>query len=69
VAGSSNRIHQKLKSLDPAVRLSALQLLPFLVKEKEPSLEDVAEAMADLSKSVTAKQATVASWAMIACSR
>jgi ataxia telangiectasia mutated family protein len=69
VAGSSNRIHQKTKSLDPAVRLSALQLLPFLAKLKQPSLEDITEAMADLSKSVTAKQPTVASWAMIACSR
>lgn len=69
VAGSSNRIHQKIRSLDPAVRLSALQLLPFLAKQKEPSLEDIVECFADLSKSVTAKEGTVASWAMIACSR
>ncbi|KAL2140652.1 hypothetical protein VTI28DRAFT_3548 [Corynascus sepedonium] len=68
VAGSSNRIHQKIRSLDPAVRLSALQLLPFLAKQKEPSLEDIIECFADLSKSVTAKEGTVASWAMIACS-
>jgi ataxia telangiectasia mutated family protein len=69
VAGSANRIHQKTKSLDPAVRLSTLQLIPFLAKQKQPSLEDIIEAMADLSKLVTAKQGTVASWAMIACSR
>jgi ataxia telangiectasia mutated family protein len=69
VAGSSNRIHQKIKSLDPAVRLSALQLVPFLVKQKQPALEDITETIADLFKSVTAKQGTVASWAMLACSR
>lgn len=69
VAGSANRILQKIKSLDPAVRLSALQLIPFLAKRKPFPLEDISEAMADLSKSVTAKQGAVASWAMIACSR
>ncbi len=70
VAGSSNRIHQKTKSLDPAIRLSALQLIPFLANQKQPALEeDITEAIADLSKAVTAKQGTVASWAMVACSR
>ena len=69
VAGSSNRILQKIKSLDPAVRLSALQLIPFLAKQRPPSLEDITEIIAELSKSVTAKQGTVASWAMTACSR
>ncbi|KAK3375347.1 hypothetical protein B0H63DRAFT_563264 [Podospora didyma] len=68
VAGSSNRLHQKLISLDPAVQLTALQLLPFWLKLKQLSLEDVTEAMTELSKLVTAKQGTVASWAMIACS-
>ncbi|KAK4143670.1 uncharacterized protein C8A04DRAFT_28662 [Dichotomopilus funicola] len=68
VAGSSNRIHQKIKSLDPAVRLTALQLLPFLAKQRRPLLEDIVEAIADLSKLVTAKEPVVASWAMIACS-
>ncbi|KAL2164152.1 hypothetical protein VTH06DRAFT_3366 [Thermothelomyces fergusii] len=68
VAGSSHRILQKLKSLDPAVRLSALQLLPFLLKQREYSLEEIVETMAESSKSVTAKEGTVASWAMIACS-
>ncbi|KAL1838366.1 hypothetical protein VTJ49DRAFT_2775 [Mycothermus thermophilus] len=67
VAGSANRIQQKLRSLDPAMHLSALQLLPFLAKQKAPSLEEITETLADLTKSVTAKQASVASWAMIAC--
>lgn len=64
-----NRIHQKLASLDPAVRLTALQLIPFLGRKLSPSLEDVKEAMADLLKCINAKEGTVASWAMIACSR
>jgi ataxia telangiectasia mutated family protein len=69
VVGSANRIHQKILSQDPAVRLSALQLMPFLIKQKQLSLEEVVEAVADLSKYVSAKQSTVASWAMLACSR
>ncbi|KAL2017023.1 hypothetical protein VTK56DRAFT_2667 [Thermocarpiscus australiensis] len=68
MAGSPNRIHQKIQSLDPAVRLSALQLIPFLAKQKQPSLEDIVESITDLSKCVTAKEGTVASWAMLACS-
>ncbi|KAK4238937.1 hypothetical protein C8A03DRAFT_32994 [Achaetomium macrosporum] len=68
MAGSSNRIHQKLQSLDPAVRLSALQLIPFLSRQEHLSLEDTVETIADLSKSVTAKESAVASWAMLACS-
>nr|6SKY_A Chain A, Serine/threonine-protein kinase Tel1 [Thermochaetoides thermophila DSM 1495]6SKY_B Chain B, Serine/threonine-protein kinase Tel1 [Thermochaetoides thermophila DSM 1495]6SKZ_A Chain A, Serine/threonine-protein kinase Tel1 [Thermochaetoides thermophila DSM 1495]6SL0_A Chain A, Serine/threonine-protein kinase Tel1 [Thermochaetoides thermophila DSM 1495]6SL0_B Chain B, Serine/threonine-protein kinase Tel1 [Thermochaetoides thermophila DSM 1495]QGA31134.1 Tel1 [Thermochaetoides thermoph len=68
MSGRQNRVHQKLHSLDPAVRLSALQLIPFLTRHKKPSLEDVAETLEDLSKHVTAKQAIVASWAMLACS-
>ncbi|KXX80497.1 Serine/threonine-protein kinase tel1 [Madurella mycetomatis] len=68
MAGSANRIHQKITSLDPAVRLSALQLMPFLINQKQLSVEDVVEAMADLSKCVTAKEGTVVSWAMLACS-
>ncbi|KAK3692273.1 hypothetical protein B0T22DRAFT_9106 [Podospora appendiculata] len=66
VAGSSNRMHQKIQSLDPAVRLSALQLIPFYSVQKPPSLEDIAEAMVDLLKCINAKQGTVASWAMLA---
>jgi len=64
-----NRIHQKFSSIDPAVRLTAMQLVPFLARQKRPSLDDVKEAMADLLKCINAKQGTVASWAMLACSR
>lgn len=67
VVGSPNRVHQKIVSPDPAVQLTALQLIPFWAAQKPPSLEDVTEAIADLSKCVTAKQGTVASWAMLAC--
>ncbi|KAK3938496.1 hypothetical protein QBC46DRAFT_292278 [Diplogelasinospora grovesii] len=69
VAGDSNRLHQKITSLDAGVRLTALQLMPFFLKLKQPSLEDAAEGVADLLRYITAKQGTVASWAMLACSR
>ncbi|KAK0621491.1 hypothetical protein B0T17DRAFT_608684 [Bombardia bombarda] len=68
MANSPNRMHQKIISLDPAVRLTALQIVPFLFKQKRPSLEDVTDVMADLLKCVNAKQGVVASWAMLACS-
>ncbi|KAM7216481.1 hypothetical protein V8F06_008104 [Rhypophila decipiens] len=70
VAHSSapDRIHQKLGSLDPAIKLTALQLIPFLGKRLTPSLGDVKEVMADLLKCINAKQGAVASWAMLACS-
>lgn len=65
---TSNRLHHKLVSSDPAVQLTALQLTPFLFKQKQPSLEEVSEAITDLSKCVTAKQGMMASWALLACS-
>ncbi|KAK3391861.1 hypothetical protein B0T20DRAFT_67652 [Sordaria brevicollis] len=68
VVGSSNRIHQKLSPQDPAVQLTALQLIPFLSTLKHPSLEEVKEILADLSQAMTSKQGSVASWAMLACS-
>jgi len=69
MAGSPNRLHLKLLSGDSSVQLTALQLLPFLSKEKELTLDEIKESMADLMKCITAKQGTVASWAMLACSR
>ncbi|KAK3322301.1 hypothetical protein B0H66DRAFT_619840 [Apodospora peruviana] len=69
MAGSPpNRIHQKMGSLDPAVRLTALQLVPFLAKQKPPSVEAITKAMADLLKCLNSKEGTVVSWAMLACS-
>ncbi|KAK4232048.1 Serine/threonine-protein kinase tel1 [Podospora fimiseda] len=68
MVATSSRVHQKLVSQDSAVQLTALQLIPFLFKEKRPSLEEVSEAITDLSKCVTAKQGAVASWALLACS-
>jgi serine-protein kinase ATM len=69
VAEISNRIQQRLTSLDPLTRLTSLQLLPFFLKHKKPSIEQVTELMAESSKHVTAKEGAVASWAMLACSR
>ncbi|KAK3954237.1 hypothetical protein QBC32DRAFT_385226 [Pseudoneurospora amorphoporcata] len=68
VIGSTNRIHQKLMSLDPAVQLTALQLIPFLSALKHSSLEEVKDILAELSKFTSAKEDLVASWALVACS-
>lgn len=68
VIGSTNRIHQKLISLDPAVQLTALQLIPFLSALKHPSLQEVKEILVELSKFISAREGLVASWAMVACS-
>nr|CDP32262.1 Putative serine/threonine-protein kinase TEL1 [Podospora anserina S mat+] len=68
MVNTPNRLHQKLNSRDPAVQLTALQLVPFLSRQKLLTIEEATEAITDLSKCVTAKQGVVASWAMIACS-
>ncbi|KAH7631640.1 hypothetical protein B0T09DRAFT_106375 [Sordaria sp. MPI-SDFR-AT-0083] len=68
VIGSTNRIHQKLMSPDPAVQLTALQLIPFLSALKHPSLEEVKDMLVELSKFISAKEDSVAPWAMVACS-
>ncbi|KAK0711501.1 hypothetical protein B0H67DRAFT_491184 [Lasiosphaeris hirsuta] len=68
IASSSNRLHQKMISLDPAVQLTALQLVPFLLSLRQLSVDDITEILADAMKCTTAKQSTVASWVMIAYS-
>ncbi|KAK4456638.1 Serine/threonine-protein kinase tel1 [Cladorrhinum samala] len=68
MVAASNRLHHKLVSSDPAVQLTALQLTPFLFKQKKPSLEELSEAITDISKCATEKEGVVASWALLACS-
>jgi ataxia telangiectasia mutated family protein len=69
VAREPNRIQQKLTSLDPGVRLTALQLFPFLSQQQDFSVDEVTECLEVLLSLISDKQAIVASWAMLACSR
>lgn len=69
VAREPNRILQKLVSLDPGVRLTALQLIPFLSQQQHFSVDEVTECLEVLLGLINDKQAIVASWAMLACSR
>ncbi len=69
VAGNSNRLFQKIVSPDPGVRLTGLQLVPFYVTHRATPLEEILEAVETVSASLTDKQGTVATWAMLACSR
>lgn len=69
MAGDSNRLHQKIRSLDPGVRLTALQLIPFLLQEHTLSPQEVSELLDDISPLLSNKQGMIASWAMLACAR
>ncbi|KAK0623121.1 hypothetical protein B0T14DRAFT_164703 [Immersiella caudata] len=68
MASSPNRLHQKMLSVDVAVQLTALQLIPFLVKLGQLSLDDVTEILNDIAQCTPTKQSTAASWGMLAFS-
>lgn len=69
VARDPDRILQKLTSPDPGVRLTALQLLPFLSHQRRFSVDEVTDCLEVFLTLISDKQAIVASWAMLACSR
>lgn len=62
-------IMKNITSLDPGMRLTALQLLPFILQQKQFSAEEVAETLDVLSSLISDKQPLVSSWAMLACAR
>lgn len=68
-AGDSTGVLQKVTSLDPGVRLTALQLLPFIVQQRRLTAEEVAEVLDTLSSVISDKHPLVASWALLACAR
>ncbi|KUI56944.1 Serine/threonine-protein kinase tel1 [Cytospora mali] len=67
IAGGSDRIHQKLLSSDVAIRLTALQLIPFFLPLSSPDEEEIISVMEDLMPMIGDKQGLLSSWAMIAC--
>ena len=69
VTSAVNRLHEKMMSTDPAVQLTALQLIPFLVRHREFSLDQVTEILKDVRKSTPTKQGVAASWGMLAYAR
>lgn len=69
LAGSSNRLHQKMTSSDAAVKLTALQLTSFLLPRSNRSGIDIVTTMDDLIPIISDKQGALTSWAMIACAR
>jgi serine-protein kinase ATM len=69
MASSPNRLHQKMLSVDISVQLTALQLIPFLVKLRQLSLDDATEILNDIARCTPTKQSTAASWGMLAFSR
>lgn len=69
MASSPNRLHQKMLSVDAAVQLTSLQLIPFLVKLRQLSLDDATELLNDVSRCTPTKQSAAASWGMLAYSR
>lgn len=68
-AGGAHRVHRKLLSSDAAVRLSALQLIPFFLPSSIASAGEIFTFVDDLLPSIGDKQGMLSSWAMIACAR
>ncbi|OHE90595.1 phosphatidylinositol 3 [Colletotrichum orchidophilum] len=66
--GAATRLQEKLQSPGLAVRIIALQLVPFLLDIETFSAAEVSDLVADLAMFVGDKDSTVASWAMLACS-
>lgn len=69
LASGSHRLQQKMLSSDGAVKLTALQLLPFFLPRSNISEEDFASMVDNLMAVVSDKQGVLSSWAMIACAR
>ncbi|KAK1637242.1 phosphatidylinositol 3 [Colletotrichum phormii] len=65
---AATRLQEKLQSPSSAVRIIALQLVPFLLELKTFSAVEVSDLVIDLAGLVGDKDSTVVSWAMLACS-
>ncbi|KAB5570824.1 hypothetical protein GE09DRAFT_721304 [Coniochaeta sp. 2T2.1] len=68
MVGDARGVMKNLTSLDPSMRLTALQLLPFIMEQNQFSVEKVTEALDVLLSLISDKQSLIASWAMLACS-
>jgi serine-protein kinase ATM len=66
---TSIRIKQKLESTTIGVRLTALQLLPFMFANGALKADEVGEILQELVRFAADKDPSTASWAMIACAR
>ncbi|KAH7313419.1 Cullin family-domain-containing protein [Stachybotrys elegans] len=62
-----NRIRLRLRDSDHAVRQTALQLIPFLLHDNAIKTAEAAELLEDLLGCARDKNATTASWALVAC--
>lgn len=69
VAHEPNRLRRKLKSPDQGTQLAALQIVPFLAHSRALSGDDAWDLLGDLLGLLTAKEASVASWAMLSAAR
>lgn len=69
IAGGSNRLHQKLLSFDVAIKLTAIQLIPFFLSISSTEEEELLSVVEDLMPMIGDKQGLLSSWAMIACAR
>lgn len=69
VQEDSGRLRLKLKSRDLGIQTTALQLVPFLVASNVSAVDELRELLVDLVACASNKNATTASWALVACAR
>lgn len=64
-----DRLGDRLGSLDPGIKLTALQVIPFFLQRTEPSLKYISRTLDGLLGYISDKHSAICSWAMIACAR
>ncbi len=69
VGENPSRIRNRLSSPDGDTQLTALQVLPFYLQLIDVTADDIPGILQRLGQFISDKQASVCSWAMIACAR
>ena len=69
VREESSRLRLKLRSKDVGIQRTALQLVPFLVASNALAVDEMKELLVDVVACASNKNATTASWSLVACAR
>lgn len=64
-----NRMRQKMLLKDGGIRLTTIQVIPFLLSAAEQSLDRLSDTIEHLTPLIGDKHGPLSSWAMIACAR
>ena len=69
IISGSSRLRQKLRSIDPTIQHTALQIVPFFISCVKLETEEVQELLSILVSLTSHKNNKIANWALISCAR